>query len=157
MSKLQELELIDRLRRDAAEGGFEDFYEILSDLERAVRRVDQNAQAHRKRAIWARVWTSPTPAHERPVWFSIEDEIEVVTLTAGDPDNLDRLCSSMVVAAQEMLSEQPDDVQAVRLRVLLATHDANGKAHRLPLDYVARRESETVAHSSVHARSSVSA
>ena len=139
MSHLQQLQLIAQLREQINYGSQSNTLRLLDLLERQITRAEERAARSAKHLIWGRCWISNTPPGPRPIWEPLDDEIEVVTLHTGDPDNLDRLCSNMVLAAEALLSEQDTTVQAVRVRVLLSAHDSKARAHRLPLDYITRR------------------
>lgn len=136
MSYLQQLQLVERLRTQISD---RNTLSTLNELERVITRADERASEARRRMIWARCWISDSPAGPRPIWQPLDEELGVTELVSGDPDNLDRLCSEIVVAAESLLEEQPPDIQAVRLRIMLNTHDSAGRGHNLTLDYVSRR------------------
>jgi hypothetical protein len=134
MGHLQQLELLDQLEQTAGElqrhiHALEDdaqaqaavpfadrFVVLVQELRAQIVGSEHAVRKHRRSVLWARCWTTQTPPGPPPVWMRADDDVEVVTLHSGDPDNLDRLCSNLVRAAEEVLQEQGPEITAVRVR-----------------------------------------
>lgn len=108
-----------------------------------AQEIETTPRTTRNRVVhhWARVWLGKpitVDSRTRIHWEEQAGEVEVSVQEYGDPRWIEKLMADIIDVSQEFLLDAPEGFDSVRVRVMLYTHQTDGRNQKFTLEHIER-------------------